>query len=104
MSFNGNEGEFVTLGDASRWTANYRNTIQPGEVIAFAAGKVKIIELLNQEGCMGARIYYAIKDDGEKNLVIVGVDENGDDLENGLIIDQFIPCPKYCSKSNRLNS
>ena len=34
MSFNGNEGEFVTLNDASRWTANYRNTIQPGDVIA----------------------------------------------------------------------
>jgi hypothetical protein len=104
MSFNGNEGEFVTLSDASRWTANYRNTIQSGEVIAFAAGKVKIIELLTQDDCLGARIYYAIKDDGEKNLVIVGVDENGDDLEKGLIIDQFIPCPKFCSKPNRLNS
>ena len=104
MSFNGNEGEFVTLDDASRWTANYRNTIQPGDTIAFAAGKEKLIELLTQAECLGARIYYAIKDDGEKNLVIVGVDENGDDMENGLLIDQFIPCPKYCSKPNKLNS
>jgi hypothetical protein len=104
MSFNGNEGEFVTLNDASRWTANYRNTIQLGDVIAFAAGKEKLIELLTQDECLGARIYYAIKDDGEKNLVIVGVDENGDDMESGLIMDDFIPCPKACSKINRLNS
>ena len=41
MSFNGNEGEFVTLNDASRWTANYRNTIQPGDTIAEFQGKEK---------------------------------------------------------------
>jgi hypothetical protein len=104
MSFNGNEGEFVTLNDASRWTANYRNTIQPGDVIAFAAGKEKLIELLNQDECLGARIYYGIGDDGQKNLVIVGVDANGDDMENGLIIDRFFPCPQFCSKKNNLNS
>jgi hypothetical protein len=103
MSFNGNEGEFVTLNDASRWTANYRNTIQPGDVIAFAAGKEKLIELLNQDECLGARIYYAINDNGEKNLVIVGVDSNGDDMTNGLIMDNLIPCPKFCSKPNQLN-
>ena len=44
MSFNGNEGEFVTLSDASRWTANYRNTIQPGDVIAEFQGKEKLLD------------------------------------------------------------
>ena len=104
MSFNGNEGEFVTLSDASRWTANYRNTIQPGEIIASFAGKEKLLELLNQEGCMGARIYYAINDEGKKNLVIVGADENENDLENGLILERTVSCPPFCSKKNRLNS
>ncbi|MEN9973662.1 MAG: hypothetical protein RIS20_2009 [Bacteroidota bacterium] len=104
MSFNGNEGEFVTLSDASRWTANYRNTIQSGEVIALAAGKDKLIELLDQSECMGVRMYYAINDEGEKNLVIVGVDSNGDDMVDGLLLDRLIPCPKMCSKPNRLNN
>jgi hypothetical protein len=90
MSFNGNEGEFVTLSDASRWTANYRNTIQPGDTIAFAAGKEKLIELLNQDECLGARI--------------VGVDENGNDLEDGLILERISACPPFCSKRNKLNS
>jgi hypothetical protein len=104
MSFNGNEGEFVTLSDASRWTANYRNTIQPGDTIAFAAGKEKLIELLNQDECLGARIYYGIGDEGQKNLVIVGVDENGNDLEDGLILERISACPPFCSKRNKLNS
>lgn len=104
MSFNGNEGEFVTLSDASRWTANYRNTIQPGDTIAFAAGKEKLIELLNQDECLGARIYYGIGDEGQKNLVLVGVDANGDDIENGFILEHLYPCPRLCSKQNNLNS
>ena len=104
MSFYGNEGEFVTLNDASRWTANYRNTIQPGDVIAEFLGKEKILELLSQEGCVGIRFYYAINDSGEKILVLVGADSNENDMENGLILDFGIPCPPVCSKRNRLNS
>jgi hypothetical protein len=104
MSFNGNEGEFVTLSDASRWTANYRNTIQPGEVIALYGGKEKLLELLNQDNCVGARIYFAIDDDGNKNIVFVGVEENENDMENGLLLDKWLPCPTRCPKKNSLNS
>jgi hypothetical protein len=104
MSFNGNEGEFVTLNDASRWTANYRNTIEPGDTIAEFQGKEKLLELLNQEGCVGIRFYYAINDEGQKVLVLVGADSDENDMENGLLLDDGIPCPIICSKRNKLNS
>ncbi|MFM6946209.1 MAG: hypothetical protein ACKOWW_03650 [Flavobacteriales bacterium] len=104
MSFNGNEGEFVTLNDASRWTANYRSTIQPGDVIAEFQGKEKLLELLNQEGCVGIRFYYAINDEGQKVLVLVGADSNENDMENGLILDKGDKCPPFCSRKNILNS
>jgi hypothetical protein len=104
MSFNGNEGEFVTLNDASRWTANYRNTIQPGDVIAEFLGKEKILELLSQEGCVGIRIYYGINDYGKKNVSLVGADANQNDIEDGLLIDKGEFCPPFCSKRNALNS
>lgn len=104
MSFNGNEGEFVSLTDASRWTANYRNTIQPGEVISLFGGKEKIQELLNQEGSIGLRMYFSIDDAGNKNVVFVAVDSNGNDNETGLLLDKWIPCPPSCPKKNSLNS
>ena len=104
MSFNGNEGEFVTLNDASRWTANYRNTIEPGDTIAEFQGKEKLLELLNQEGCVGIRFYYAINDEGQKVLVLVGADSNENDMENGLILDKGDKCPPFCSRKNILNS
>jgi hypothetical protein len=104
MSFNGNEGEFVTLNDASRWTANYRNTIQRGDTIAEFQGKEKLLELLNQEGCVGIRFYYAINDEGQKVLVLVGADRSQNDLVDGLILEKGDPCPSFCSVINRLNS
>ena len=103
MSFNGNEGEFVTLNDASRWTANYRNTIQPGDTIAEFQGKDKLLELLNQEGCVGIRFYYAINDEGNKILVLVGADCDENDMENGLLLNDALLCPPNCSRPNRLN-
>lgn len=104
MSFNGSEGAFITLEEGSVMTASYRSTIQSGEVIGVFMGKEKIEKILEQPGCVGIRFYFAINEKGEKTLVLVGTDGNQNDIVDGLIGDNALPCPNLCSSSNALNS
>lgn len=104
MAFNGDEGTVVSLNDASRWTANYRKTVPAGDIIAHFIGKEKLLEILNQEDCVGVRIYYGIGDDGKKNLILVGAEANENDMVDGVIIERLFPCPPVCSGKNSLNS
>ncbi|NSL86573.1 hypothetical protein [Chitinophaga solisilvae] len=90
-----------------------------GHVKAMCFGKDKIQQLLDQPGCTAVRIYYGLKIDTdgdgikEKKMVLVAVDEDGNDIlppagdpatgavaksmSSALILDQGIPCPEYCS-------
>jgi hypothetical protein len=104
MSFDGNEGKVVSLQEAAIWTAEYRNSIQPGETIAHFIGKNKLLELLEQDNCVGVRIYYGLDENGEQNLVFVGADENENDLVDGVILEYTKKCPPACSERNPLNS
>jgi hypothetical protein len=104
MSFDGNEGKVVSLEEAAIWTANFRNSIQPGETIAHFIGKNKLLELLEQENCVGVRIYYGLDEIGEKNLVFVGADEDENDLVDGVILEFAVKCPPKCSEKNDLNT
>jgi hypothetical protein len=103
MAFDGSEGAYVSLTVASEWTANYRDE-HPNEVKAHFFGKNKIQEILDQAGCMGIRIYYAIDGDDKKQLVMVGADADGNDMTSGgKILDVSIPCPHACSGGSSLN-
>ena len=104
MSFNGSEGAFITLEEGAAMTANYRNTIQQGEVIGQFIGRDLIQDILAQTDCVGIRFYYAIDENGSKNLVCVGVDQNENDIRDGLIADKLKKCPPICSNTNPLNN
>jgi hypothetical protein len=104
MSFNGNEGSAITLTEASDLTANYRATISPGDRLALFVGRNRLLDILNQSGCMGVRIYFGIDKNGQQELVLVGAESNEDDMEKGVIIDSLLPCPQRCSAPNRLNT
>lgn len=98
MSFNGNEGQFISLEDAVEWTTNYRNA-NPGKVKGHFYGKNKLMEMLNQSDAMGIRIYRAIDDAGAEVLVLVAADAEEGDLDNGLILERGEPCPPICKRS-----
>jgi len=102
MSFNGKEGGAITLKQGAALTAEYRRK-NPGETIAHFFGREILQDLLNQEGCMGIRIYYGLDGDGNKELVLVGADANKNDLTD-LVADLSLPCPNMCSEENALNS
>lgn len=105
--FNGSEGDPIDLETAKRWAANYRATLKnPDDVQAHYFGFEIIQQILTQSGCVGMRIYYAIDENGEKKLLLVGVDSKGENLlpleggkttdGGGTIADFSFPCPSTC--------
>ena len=104
MAFTGNEDHEISLSEAAQLTANYRDSAEPGSVKAGFFGKSAIEEILEQEKCVGIRIYYAQEEDGTPTFVVVGVEENEDDLVEGKIAEAPTPCPPNCGSANVLNS
>jgi hypothetical protein len=97
--FTGNEGEEISLATASEWTANYREA-NPGAIKAYFYGNSILQEILDQEEAVGIRFYYAIDNLEVKQLVLVGVDADGNDITSGIVADRGAPCPTYCDSGN----
>ncbi|MDX2362287.1 MAG: hypothetical protein QNK23_15880 [Crocinitomicaceae bacterium] len=104
MAFDGTEGTVITLATASDWTENYRDVKASGDPNGQFYGKSKITDILDQEDCVGIRIYYAINGDDEKVLVLVGAKANEDDIDDGDIVEMGTKCPPRCGRNNDLNS
>jgi len=101
MSYNGKEGKAISLNLGAQMTGNYRNN-NPGEILGHFFGRDILKQILDQEGCMGIRLYYAEDDDGNKELVIVGADADTNDMLE-LVADVSSQCPP-CGQANSLNS
>jgi hypothetical protein len=104
MSFDGTEGESITLTEAAAMTARYRNSSTAGNTRAHFFGKDIINDILAQTGCKGIRIYYGLDSDYNQELVLVGVTSTEADMTTGTIADRSFPCPNYCDSSSDLNS
>jgi hypothetical protein len=100
MSVTGNEGGFITQAEGTTMTSNFRAK-NPGHVKAHLVGRVKLEQILAQEGCMGIRVYNGFNPQGERDVLLVGVDANNKDMLN-LILDRTSPCPNYCDTSSSL--
>lgn len=105
MTFTGHENHDISLSSASAWTANFRNSDpNPAKTIAHSFGKDAVFAILNQSGCVGIRMYYALDDNGAKQLILTGIDASGNDLYNGLLAERSFKCPPDCAAANPLNS
>jgi len=61
-------------------------------------------ELLAQSGCAGLRYYYGRKSKGQDTLILVGVDKEGNDIVQGVVLEETFICPPICGTANVLNS
>lgn len=101
MAYNGSEGDPITLQAGATMTARFRTNF-PTQVKARFFGKDLLLDILNQTGCKGIRMYFAQDANNVMELVIVGADANQDDII-GIVGDNSAPCPTSCSKANALN-
>lgn len=103
MSFDGTEGETISLTTASGFTENYRDEAGTGATLGHFIGRDLIEDILDQTGCMGIRMYYGIDGDGNKVLILVGANGDEDDMLD-IIVDRTVSCPPRCGSTNALNS
>ena len=66
------------------------------QVSGGAFKRADVERLLQQTGCVGMRIYYGMHADGQPCFVLVGVDQYGEELLDGELLEQNYPCPPFC--------
>jgi len=102
MAFNGTEGTMISRTNARQLLENYENSP------AFPAnnntkgvlfGRDHLLAIIGQSGCKGIRVYFGkdgVRAEDPVQLVIVGTDEEGNDMSSGLVLDAGLPCPDVC--------
>jgi hypothetical protein len=107
-TFNSAVGDPIDLATAKSWAANYREK-NPGDTKGHFFGFEIIQQILNEAGCVGIRMYYGIDENGKKQIMLVGVDSDGENIipngENfldgeGIVADASWPCPDYCPEED----
>jgi hypothetical protein len=67
-------------------------------------------KVLSEPGCVSVRIYYGMDDGLKVHAIIVGVDDQGEDIlpemesdDNGSIVEEGTRCPPTCAPASPLN-
>ncbi|MBA4313143.1 MAG: hypothetical protein C0417_11000 [Chlorobiaceae bacterium] len=96
--------QIISPVEASKLTGKYREQAEIGAIKGGLFWKEYVQKLLDQPGCVALRYYYALDDKGNPTIVLVGVDGDGNDMTNGIILEISPFCPPICSISNSLNT
>lgn len=111
VQYDGSEGGMITKSVAKANIENYKQSatfITHNGIRGFLFGKDKIEEILQQNDCLGIRVYYGYERDINNSLkpqlIMVGTDVNGDDMTaGGKILDMGRPCPQNCPQNNAID-
>ena len=100
--YTGKEHHEVSLESAQRWTGKFQLDAKPGDIMAGYMAQNIFKKILEQPGCIGIRIYNAKLDSGQPTFVLVGVDGDGNDMVEGVIGEDVLPCPMWCDENSPL--
>jgi hypothetical protein len=93
----------ITVADAAQLTRRHRDAAGPKGERGGMFPRAPVEELLMQPGCAALRFYYGRREDGTSALVLVAVDEGGNDMTDGDVLDLHFPCPPVCGTPNKLS-
>lgn len=97
-----NSSELISIEDAQTYTFEHQRQ-NPEAIKSHFVGIDKLNLILKQEGCIGISIYEGLDPETQdKKLILVGVDEEGNSMEIGPVLQHLITCPPMCSKDNSL--
>lgn len=111
----------VSLKVAADYTKRYQRSAPASEKAGFFFAE-GLKALLSQPGVYGMRIYHGLDDTGRYRMVLVGVDEQGNDIvqvartprgkvrvralaagtTDAMLLDGHIPCPPWCPHDSPL--
>lgn len=98
-----NNSHEITLQDAITMTHAYQNSPQfAGQTKAGLIDASAVMALLNQQGCAGMRIYFALKSNHILTTVLVGTNNMGEDITTGILLDDLVSCPPNCPTNSPL--
>lgn len=111
--FSPNVGEDIGYELGAKWIKNYYDQNQD-DVLAHFMGRNMIESILAQPGVTGIRMFHAYNDLGIKQLILVGVNAEGQNILNyttvgengelikkkGIVADKTRMCPPYCGSGD----
>lgn len=92
-------GSIISEEEAKKMIALFAEKF-PKQTVSSFIGSDNVKKILEQEGCIGVRIYNGFDEEAQKiSLVLVGVNKEEEDiLKNGIIYDKMVICPPACPK------
>lgn len=94
----------ITLAEAMALTRRFKESVSPKTERGGMFHRAAVDEVLRQPGCVGLRFYHGRNADGSAAVVLVGVDEQGNDMTDGVLLERQYPCPPYCGEPDGLNA
>ena len=96
--------QIITIDEATNYTSAYRKQSSPDAIRGGLFWKEFVQKLLDQPGCAAMRYYHGMNADGKPVIVLVGVNNKGDDMTDGILLELSPLCPPICGSFNMLNS